>query len=477
MNPYKQIWVALLVLIAIPVWAQVENTNPQPGSQVADSDSTSVTPGVNVLDTTSDTTDVGNLLPPSAQDRMVIPQPVAGPVFPVVLTSQERSNYLRGGLTFMSAYTDNALASLENTPVSDVSYSVAPIVALDETTPREHLILTYAPGFTFYQRTTSLNASDQNALIAFQYRLSPHVTFSATDGFQKSSSVFNQPDLTSAGLVNGGVVGANFSVIAPIADRLSNSGTAGLTYQFARNEMIGASGTFSNLHYPNPAQVPGLSDSGSQAGLAFYSLRLSSNQYFGQSYQYQRLVSYPTGGMSETQTQAALLFYTVYPVKGFSLSLFGGPQYSNTVQPLPQLPSRLWTPAGGASMSWQGLLNSCAVSFIHTISGGSGLVGAVQMDDASTSLWQQITKSLSGTLSGGYVQNNVLGVSLFGSRSGHSISGTASLLQQFGQHVALQLGYTRLYQSYSSVAVLSSNPNTNREFITLSYQFARALGR
>lgn len=128
-------------------------------------------------------------------------------------------------------------------------------------------------------------------------------------------------------------------------------------------------------------------------------------------------------------------------------------------------------------MSWQGLLNSCAVSFIHTISGGSGLVGAVQMDDASTSLWQQITKSLSGTLSGGYVQNNVLGVSLFGSRSGHSISGTASLLQQFGQHVALQLGYTRLYQSYSSVAVLSSNPNTNREFITLSYQFARALGR
>ena len=36
---------------------------------------------------------------------------------------------------------------------------------------------------------------DQNASINFQYRLSPHVTFSARDGFQKSSSVFNQPDL------------------------------------------------------------------------------------------------------------------------------------------------------------------------------------------------------------------------------------------------------------------------------------------
>ena len=68
-------------------------------------------------------------------------------------------------------------------------------MALDETTSRLHFILTYAPGFTFYQRESSLNEADQNASINFQYRLSPHVTFSARDGFQKSSSVFNQPDL------------------------------------------------------------------------------------------------------------------------------------------------------------------------------------------------------------------------------------------------------------------------------------------
>ena len=34
---------------------------------------------------------------------------------------------------------------------------------------------------------------------------SPHVTFSASDGFQKSSNVFNQPpDLASGGVVSGG---------------------------------------------------------------------------------------------------------------------------------------------------------------------------------------------------------------------------------------------------------------------------------
>ena len=80
--------------------------------------------------------------------------------------------------------------------------------------------------------------------IEFQYRLSPHVTFSARDSFQKSSNVFNQPDLSSARRVSGGSPGANFSVIAPIADRLSNAGNVGLTYQFSLNDMVGASGTF-----------------------------------------------------------------------------------------------------------------------------------------------------------------------------------------------------------------------------------------
>ena len=43
-----------------------------------------------------------------------------------------------------------------------MSYSVWPTIALDKTTYRTHLVLNYAPGFTLYQRTTSLNQADQN---------------------------------------------------------------------------------------------------------------------------------------------------------------------------------------------------------------------------------------------------------------------------------------------------------------------------
>jgi hypothetical protein len=70
-----------------------------------------------------------------------------------------------------------------------------------------------------------------------------------------------------------------------------------------------------------------------------------------------------------------------------------------------------------------------------------------------------------------------LASALAGASSGHSVFGTASLQQQFGQHINLQLGYNRIHQNYSSVAVLAATPNTNREFVSISYQFSRPLGR
>ena len=170
----------LLLLAGAPVWSQEEPRT---------------------IPATAATGPVSDVATPEDTSRMLTPPPVNGQSYPAVPTSEERSNYLRGGVTFTGAYTDNAVGPVKSNngnPVSDVSYSLAPFLALDEATPRLHLVLTYAPGFTFYQRETSLNEADQNASIELEYRLSPHVTFSARDGFQKSSSVFNQPDLASA---------------------------------------------------------------------------------------------------------------------------------------------------------------------------------------------------------------------------------------------------------------------------------------
>jgi len=440
------------LLMAIPAWCQIDTNSTAPASPISDA------------------------------APMLTPPPVSGQSYPTAPGAEARSNYLRYGLTFNSAYSDNAVGSGSGS-TSEASYSLWPTVALDETTSTLHSVLTYSPGFTFYQKTSGLYAADQTVSLDEHYRVSPHVTFSGGDSFHKSSSVFNQPDYAS-GTVSGGAQGPNLSVVAPFAEVLSNSGNVGATYQFAANGMVGGNGTFTNLHYPNPAQVPGLCDSSSQGASAFSSLRVSKMHYIGVNYQYQRLLSYPTEGLNETQTHAIFFFYTLYATPTFSLSFFGGPQHSDTVQPpLPplniQLPAaRAWTPAGGGSLSWQGRLNSVAVSYKHIISGGGGLFGAVKMDSASVSIQQQIARSLSGSLAASYAQNDVLGSPLFGGASnGHTVSGTASVQKQFGEHISLQFGYTRLHQTYGGVAVLSTNPDTNRGFVSVSYQFSRPLGR
>jgi len=421
----------------------------------------------------------------NADDRMLTPPPVSGQAYPTVPMSQEKSNYLRGGVNFTSAYTDNALGGTSGYPVSDVSYSVAPSIEIDKNTSRMNTSLSYAPGFTFYQRTSSRNEADHNASLSFQYRLTPHVTFHAQDAFQKSSNVFNQPDVTSAAVVSGGIQAPNFSIIAPLADRLSNSGNTGVSYQFSPNGMIGGSGTFSNFHYPDPSQVPGLYDSSSQGGSAFYNHRISKMHYLGVSYQYQRFVSYVTAGNGETQTHAIVLFYTLYPASNASISFFGGPQHSETIEPPLQLvpglflhfPTvRAWTPTAGASLSWQGHVTSVAMSYSHVISAGGGLIGAVHMDSASASVRRQLTKRLSASVAGAYAQNNYVGNSPL-ANNGHTWSGTAALQRGIGEHLNVQLGYTRLHQTYTNIPLLSVFPDTNREFVSVSYSFSRPLGR
>jgi len=446
-----RIYVGVILLAAAPAWPQTANSSSEPA--------------VNV------------------EDQMLVPAPASGEAYPVALSSEERANYLRYGVTFSAGYSDNLLGAATPTghAISDFNYSVWPTIGFDKSTSRMHWGTTYAPGFTFYQRTSQRNEADHNALLRFEYRLSPHVTFSARDSFQKSSSVFNQPTLAAADVVPGGAQGPNVSVIAPLANRLSNFGTVGLTYQYSANDMIGSGGSFGTLHYANTAQVSGLSDESSQSGSAFYSHRMANRHYFGAIYQYQRLMSYPSGLNSETQTHAVLGFYTVYPSARVSLSFFAGPQYADVMQPalpsfeLPAYTSRSWYSAAGASVNWSGRFTAAALSYSHTIRGGSGLMGAVRLDEASAVTRVQFSPTLSGSLSGFYANNNMLGVSLLSS-NGHTFSGTAAVQRTLGEHFGVELGYSRIHQTYN-IPILAATPNTNRAFVSVSYNFSRPLGR
>lgn len=445
----------LVLLAAVPLWSQSDTTAAM---------------------ATPDTANVDNVS--SSDDaRMLTPPALTGATYPVAPVSEERSNFLRAGITFNTAYDDNVLGGASAHKTGDVDYSVWPTITLDQTTTRLHSLLTYAPGFTFYQRITGRDETDQNATMDFQYRLSPHVTASFRDSFQKSSNVFNQPDVLSSGAVNGSTQIPAVAVIAPVADRLTNTGTADLTYQFSPSDMIGGGGMFSILHYPTSSEVPGLFDSNSRGGSAFYSRRIAKKHYLGVLYQYSRIAASPVGPEFDTQTHAALLFYTVYLRPNLSFSFAGGPQHYEAAQKS-LFDSRSWSPTATASLGWQGRRTAFAAGYSRSVTAGGGLVGAFNSNAANASARWQMKRAWSiGSAAGYAIYKNVTPLLTFANPGGHSISGSLSLQHSIGEHFNAEAGYTRLHQSFTGIAVISGAPDTNREFISISYQFARPLGR
>jgi hypothetical protein len=385
-----------------------------------------------------------------------------------------RSNYLSAGLNIQTAYDNNVEPGVTAKPVSDVSYVIGSNVTLNQTTPRTHRTFSYSPGFTLYEPTSALNAFNQNADATYQLRLSPHVRISVQDFFVQASNVFDQP--------YGGVSGSGQSpvaaLVAPFANRLSNTASGVVSYQFSMNGMIGGSGASTLFSYPNPAQAPGLpSSSNSRGGSGFYNFRLSNAQYIGMTYQYSDVRESLANTPSETRTHTLNCFYTLFLKDTLSLSVSGGPQHFNVVEsPLPA--SAAWTPAVAVSVGWQRSRTNFAASYSRSVSGAGGLVGAFHATSANANASWRLARTWTAGAAVGYTnQRNVLPALIAAGQGGQGIQGTVSVQHPMGEHFTAGLGYARIHQSYSGAGAISNAPDSDREYISISYQFARPLGR
>jgi hypothetical protein len=440
----KQICLCLLIAFALPVWSQVE-------------------PSATGGETTQED-DVQMLMPP----------PVSVVAYPTEVGSETRANYLSGGMIFTAGYDDNVAPGYAPVPVSDFTYFIWPTISIKKKTVRQNLSLTYSPGFQFYQSTSALNAVDQNADAGFQYRLSPHATITAHDYFQQNSTVFDQPFAVS-GVVSGSSQAATTFIIAPYADQLSNSARAEISYQFGLNGMIGGGATTSLLDYSNISQVPGLYNFMSGGAMGFYNRRITNSQYIGAIYQYSRIVTEPIS--STTQTHLLSLFYTLYWHRTLTFSLAAGPQYYDFIQS-GVVPSSAWSPAVTASIGWQTSHTNFAASYSRTISAGGGLLGAYNSDNANADARWQVAPPWTVDVQGSYARaKNATPLSSFSYPGGHTVTVNASLQRRINERLRVDLGYARLHQRYSGVSLINNAPDSNREFISVAYQFTRSLGR
>jgi hypothetical protein len=397
---------------------------------------------------------------------MMAPAPLSDEGYSLAFASETpRTNYLRGTVNFVSVYDDNMLP-LSGPGITDLKYTVSPRLELQQSRSRLRWNLTYSPGFRFYQRNSSLNGVDHNLGLNLEYRLSPHVTLTMGEAYQKASDLLYLSDVSF-------VQGPSVSIVPPATPKITNLSTVGMTYQYSQNAMVGVKATLSGLWYPNRPNLNGLYDSTAGSGEAFYTHRLSGRHYIGATYGFQRMFTHP--GNAETETQSALLFYTLYLPPRLSISVFAGPEHSDTHNGV-TLPLRKWSPAAGGSVAWHGERASFVTSYAQRIGDGGGLSGAVRSNRADSSLRWQITKNITAGVGANYSTNHLLEQLTTGS-GGHAWSETASLEHPLGEHLGVEAGYTRLHQTYPNIPAIANAPNRNNVWISLSYQFERPLGR
>ena len=419
-----------------------------------------------------------------ADEQMRIPPPVSGQAYPAITRSEERSNYLRAGLTLITARNSNVVVGANTTPESDTNYSILPTISLNQTTPRNNMTLTYSPGFTFYQHTSSLNAMDQNGALNWQYRISQHTNVTVNDDFQKSSNIFNQLYPIGGVVISGSGQSPSAEVVAPNANRLSNIANVGVNTQFSRDGMIGANGVFIKTRYSNAEEASDFSDSNLEGGSVFYSRRLSNAQYLGGTYQYVRSSTHPVSTQTasvnistEVQTHTISTFYTVYLNPTLSLSFSIGPQYFDVTQ-TPSLSFRAWTPYAAVSLGWQRSRTNWVASYARTVIGDTGLVGAFYSNSAATSVrWLPARRwaiELSANL---FIIKNVAPLLISSTPDGHTVSGAASLQHVLNESFVVEFRYAQLHQSYDGIATLAAVPNSSRVSISVSYHLRRPLGR
>jgi hypothetical protein len=408
----------------------------------------------------------------ASDDAMVLPAMVSGDSESALFPAEgERSNYLNAGLSFGTAYDDNTLGTATN-PVGDLSFTVAPFVSIEQTRARLRWQADYAPGFTFYRRLSDRNQDDQNLSAGFEYRLTEHMTMRLKDAFLKSSNFLGglaQTQQSPFGVLQQ----SNSTLITPVTNRVSNTGSAEVTYQFGPNSVVGARGISNELLFPDSVQTAGLADSHSQSAEGFLTHRLARIHWVGVTYHFQRILT----DMNEARnsSHAVLATYTIDFTPTMSLSVFAGPQYSGSSSQLAPASAK-WLPAVGMTYNWQTTRSAFTVGAAHRISDGGGLQGAVQLTSFESSFRYEWARRWTLRLGGSYGRNELIQTIGLPLQDLASLIGLVSVSHQIGEHLSVEAGYVRAHQRALGASVVSSY-DRNRPQITISYSFSRPLGR
>jgi len=427
---------------------------------------------------------------PENDTRMLTPSLLSGSPYSATAGADLRKNVFKTGLTVTGAWLDNVFpgestSSAGQPPVADETVSFFPSFSYLRATPRQEATVDYSPGFTYYVPTSGLNSNtsgldsfNQSATGGFDGRLTQHVSLDLQDNFIRTSNIFDSSYPFSSGSLTGSTQTPTPAAIVPFAEQVRNFANAVLSYQYARDAMVGGGATFSESRYPNPSQAAGLYNSDAEGGAAFYSRRVSRRQYLGVRYEYDRIVGGNSTIQVESQTQTFLPFYSVFFSRTISLSAAAGATRT-AVSQAQQPTTSSWSASTVLSLAWQGEKGSVSSSFLRTVSSGPGLIGAFNSVSANLNAGWKLSRFWNASASFNY--QNIEPVSPLANviiyQGGNSLMAQGTVGRSWGEHLAMQWGYQRLHEEFTEINAINANPNTDRAFMSLTCNFEKPLGK
>ena len=304
------------------------------------------------------------------------------------------------------------------------------------------------------------------------------------ENFLLTTGFFDAGNGTQIGIGSGG---PNASLITPLATERSSLTTVESNYHFALNDLVGASGSFYDLHFTNPpSSVPAgseltnqLTGSETATGSAFWLHRIFGGDWGGTSYRFQRIAF--DGGEARVHSFLAVDTWSV--ANRFTLTGYVGPQYSenNGLIPGATQPSESnnWSLAGGVDGSWRNERTTVSGGYSRSISDGGGILGAVRLQNIHGNLRRQLVPGWFGNLTVTRGDNVALLLPTAGSASSVNLTSVgASVERNVGKSIGLRMGYTHDMEKEFGLLPPNStfDAQRNRFFVTLSYQWAKPLG-
>lgn len=391
------------------------------------------------------------------------------------LSELQRSNYLRGGVNVGATYDDNALLATTGQQ-SNTSETIFPNINIEETSSRMRWSLGYAGGLTVNQKITNQNQGSHNLNFDSQFRLSPHVNLRVAEVFSLTSGLFDAGN--GGGAVGSG--GPNPSVLVPLSTQRSSMTTVATNYHFALNDLVGASGSFYDLHFINVPAGIALTDSQTATGSAFWLHRMFRRDWAGASYRFDRITFNPGNG--DSRVHSFFAFDTLSLTTHLTITGFVGPQYSENQALVlggsQSIQSNGWSMAGGAEVGWQDARTSLSAGYSRSISDGGGVLGSVLLQNVHANFRRELVPGWAAVFTVNHGTNQALIPSAGNANSINLTSAGVSLERNVGKSIGLRFGYTHDFQQNFGVLGTTQNldAHRNRVFATLSYQWAKPLG-